>query len=574
MDTLFQTFSQVQHHSGEYGGTGLGLVIMAKLVHAMNGAVSVQSQSGVGSVFSFTIVAQVQQEPTPATADSAALSSQQQQQQQMQMQRINPTVSTTHAPAAVAPTARSTSTRPSSHHISTPRSTSVSDKQASLLAAATVPLGPAASMSAPRLGPSGSSEGVDSQASGGAHVRGRSIPHVASVGSSSNSSPLLDAHGLTSSERAQFDGTSLLYIGRRHEAADTWLNLLAHFGCNINVYASAEEAALWWPKAHAAAAPDAASSPSPSSQPGSPLPPSAVSVVNSRTLVLVDLDSKGISEECVLEALEGAAAALPHTQPLRLLFLFSALHLRPMTRSDSQSLALSACSSPVLSQRTLASPSAAPSVMLAAAASSPASPIDRLQQMSMAHTSAGGESVSASAVADSYNHSRSHSTSSSVRPTPTGSPHMHPVAVASLLRTLQKPFRMQQLLKDLLQLLGEEVAADGRSTTSNGLITAAAGSMLSVAADGTLDAARKSASPGGVRSHRRMVMSSGGGLAAPSVFEGSGRNSSILPPVPSGRTKLVPIAQDYPLRILLAEDNLSTCNHCCAAMRVQLSVPI
>lgn len=172
----------------------------------------------------------------------------------------------------------------------------------------------------------------------------------------------------------------------------------------------------------------------------------------------------------------------------------------------------------------------------------------------MAHTAAGGESVSASAVADS--HSRSHSASSSARPSPTGSPHMHPVAVASLLRTLQKPFRMQQLLKDLLQLLGEEVAADGRSTTSNGLITAAAGSMLSVAADGTLDAARKSASPGGVRSHRRMVMSSGGGIPAPSVFEGSGRNSSILPPVPSGRTKLVPIAQDYPLRILLAEDNL------------------
>jgi hypothetical protein len=211
--------------------------------------------------------------------------------------------------------------------------------------------------------------------------------------------------------------------------------------------------------------------------------------------------------------------------------------------------------------------------MLAAAASSPSSPIDRLQQMSMAHTAAGGESVSASAVADS--HSRSHSASSSARPSPTGSPHMHPVAVASLLRTLQKPFRMQQLLKDLLQLLGEEVAADGRSTTSNGLITAAAGSMLSVAADGTLDAARKSASPGGVRSHRRMVMSSGGGIPAPSVFEGSGRNSSILPPVPSGRTKLVPIAQDYPLRILLAEDNLSTYNHHCPpAMRVQRSGPI
>ena len=53
---LFQPFSQVRHSSGEYGGTGLGLVISERLVGAMGGGkIDVDSGLGCGSTFSFHI---------------------------------------------------------------------------------------------------------------------------------------------------------------------------------------------------------------------------------------------------------------------------------------------------------------------------------------------------------------------------------------------------------------------------------------------------------------------------------------------------------------------------------------
>ena len=52
---IFQPFMQADtSHARHYGGAGLGLAIVARLLEAMNGAVEVKSEPGSGSVFTFT----------------------------------------------------------------------------------------------------------------------------------------------------------------------------------------------------------------------------------------------------------------------------------------------------------------------------------------------------------------------------------------------------------------------------------------------------------------------------------------------------------------------------------------
>ncbi len=68
---VFDVFRQVHHRdSGDYGGSGLGLPISAKLVEMMGGRIWLHSDAGKGSSFSFTAVFQQQglRESLPTTS--------------------------------------------------------------------------------------------------------------------------------------------------------------------------------------------------------------------------------------------------------------------------------------------------------------------------------------------------------------------------------------------------------------------------------------------------------------------------------------------------------------------------
>ncbi|MDG3085229.1 TMAO reductase system sensor histidine kinase/response regulator TorS [Vibrio hannami] len=63
-DKLFKVFSQLGSEAAKAGGTGLGLAISQKLVEAMDGYISVESESGQGSRFWFSIPLEKTEKPT------------------------------------------------------------------------------------------------------------------------------------------------------------------------------------------------------------------------------------------------------------------------------------------------------------------------------------------------------------------------------------------------------------------------------------------------------------------------------------------------------------------------------
>jgi CheY-like chemotaxis protein len=592
MGLLFNSFSQVQQ-SGETGGTGLGLVLSLRLAEKMNGTITVESELGVGSTFTVTLMCDV------ASEEAASPKSRVRAQSSAAMSRVTGGFS---APGGVS-ASPSPSSSPSLQ-VRTIRSPSLLSRS-------------------PSHSPSRSPG-----------LRERRLSKAVNA---LPSEPTLCLYGLTIPERQALKGMKILFVGERNEPAEAWVALLTHYGCLVDVTTSPAEAGTILRAQIATAKLATTSSLSP------PLESALSSEISATPVfippaILVDCDAQGVSEDLITDTLErtGAGASLCF------LFLYSKLHMAamqlpvnlnslisagpstPEIRSNSNGSLTSVPAPLSMSDGTTTSKVVGSMGSPVATSWSPAAASRKLNDASAASRNGAGRGSDLPPPAMGTHSPERVSTPSSDGGRRLKSP---PLAHPSVKRNLKKPFRGQQLLHALLDLSREDAIVTGafspgsapmlqvpldvllpkRSVSEPELTssvvlgdsatTSAAAAVPSTSsrdqAQTTSIALPESGSllivPRGSPSNEQGTHStpSSGGSASGQSPATAGPNSSTgspsqmpvratssstavssTPPAPRSATsarssrqsstlhKLVPMSAEYPLRLLLAEDNL------------------
>jgi signal transduction histidine kinase/CheY-like chemotaxis protein len=495
---LFKSFSQVQHINGEYGGTGLGLVICKRLVSAMGGGdLRVRSQQGgakSGSSFSFHIVS--------AQFDGS--------------------------------------------QVSTPVSTSTRLSSSSLTAGGTRRLVP---VSRPLpVHNELKQQQQQQQRNGGNQTQ--------------------QLFRLSAEEMGRLAHSSVVYVGVSNPASQVWVALLKHYGATvISCSTIAEVVQFLHETSHNTAVahhtvtaspplltPSAIAHLSPTSAAEFPMLAAFRGVCHA---LVMDLDSctAGLSEESLVEAVISYA-------PLRMLCLYSKAHME--LPSDALLHALGENTTPTGSplspdivnrERVMV-----PALLVAEMEQSFAMPLDVASS-----TTGGGGAAAAAAVATaataaaglppftpvvSFTAPRpSWVEPDVVSPPQQPQPHHERAPSSSagmariLRRVLRKPFKLQSFLDALLAVFVDPVPVLTVPLTPSCAAAAAAAVVSSSTTQGPTTAATMNATATAMNA----------AAAAAATVANSSSGSALRLPL---RNKIASISATYPLRILLAEDNL------------------
>jgi hypothetical protein len=529
--------------------SAVGLVISKRLIEAFGGEIKVTSTLGRGSQFSFTIICEGGRPSQTLTPF-------------VQQRSLQPNGgSNASARGESVPTVASITVRGESAHIPT-----IGDLPAAGEFSPTQPMRRQLSDRSPPMvqltqapSPIGGMRrrmGTESSPGSGKTSRTTTPAHlVRSISSSQNSdfreTTTIDIHGVSVEDRQRLQGMKVWFIGER-EKSDAWIKLLQMYGTWVRTFETIEEAKVEIPP------PAEKSSAHPPLHTGSgnwtsaiaaaanpPRSVASLSLSKVCDVLFADMDSRGLTEEHILDMMQ-------MYEPFRFFSVYSKSHLAPI---------------PVSPLRPSGSPKAPPST---AARDPPPltggqGPIvgkGVMQLPSQLSTTASDSMGSPNMLSSpSSNGTFSYPHHSG------GSDHLHPMNLIPTLplsdhadhtgtatpeqheeeddlpfftlpflasphfvvrRSLRKPFKLKQFMHAILSIASESLSEVANSSMSSRQSTAAS-------------------------------------MKSP-LSPSSSSSSSSLPPQPpsarmnsqssSSKPKLTNIAKFYPLRVLLAEDNL------------------